>query len=375
VVGEMLTILTEHYLDARSSPLLPRLRAQAGALADAPGAEAFYTSVDTLLAEAGNAHLRLLRPGRDLFGAEPGRLWWVGASAVSWENSIFVGDVLEGSPAERGGLLPGDELLPVDGVVPQLDPLTGPIASLRLLVRRRAGEEPFTVDLTPVQAETLEVLADATRASARVIMRQGCRIGVLHLRTLADENLIEELATGAHFAEVDALILDLRGNRGGSVRLAGEIFDLITRQPSVWLRTRDGLYGFPSTSWSHPLAVLVDSTTASAAEILAAAVQARLLGAVIGTPTAGVVSGSRPFPLPDGSQLIVPVSSVAAHDGTDLEGKGVSPDLTVWRPPAHTAGADPLFERAVLVLLLQTACSEPLPEETFPQEKVGVPEK
>jgi carboxyl-terminal processing protease len=202
-----------------------------------------------------------------------------------------------------------------------------------------------------------------------------CRIGLIHLRTFADEDLIDELITGAHFNDADGLIIDLRGNRGGEIRLAGELLDLLSREPSIWIQYRNRQYPFPATSWNRPLVVLVDEQTRSAAELFAAAVQIRKLGALVGSPTAGQVQGSRLFPLPDGSRLLVPITRVTLPDGAPLEEAGVIPDFIVPRPLMYADDGDPPMVRAMEILGGQLACPEPLPPERFPQEQLAPAEE
>jgi C-terminal processing protease CtpA/Prc len=369
IVDAVLGILAENYA-AGTHGSDPRLTL-AGArqdLVQAPDAEAFYQALNESLRTAGSTHLYAYRPGRDLYDRDSRETRLVGASLRDVGGYLFVADVWEGGPAFQAGLRYGDELLPVDGLPARLDPLPAGTDALRLWVRRSRESEPVYMDVTPVGGETIWYLTEATRASIRKLSAGNCRVGLIHLRTFADEALVDELITGAEFSESDGLILDLRGNTGGEIRLAGEVLDLLTREPSIWITYRDRPYPFPATTWNLPLMVLVDENTRSAAEIFAAAVQARGLGTVVGIPTPGQVQGSRLFPLPDGARLLVPVSDVILPDGDSLEGRGVIPDEIVDRPIMYAAGLDPQLDRAVELLQDQLACPEDLPPETFPHE-------
>ena len=184
---------------------------------------------------------------------------------------------------------------------------------------------------------------------------------------------MDDLATAATFDDTDGLILDLRGNDGGEIRLAGEILDLLTRAPSVQIRWRGRSYPFPAVSWNRPLVVLVDGSTRSAAEILAAAVQARRLGVVLGEPTAGQARGSRLERLPDGSRLLLPISDVLLPDGEPLEGRGVQPDVRMVRSLAWSANADEPWDAALQALVARMACPEHLPADPFGSARSGVP--
>jgi C-terminal processing protease CtpA/Prc len=377
VLDSALEILAENYVPSETATgsAAQRLREERDLLLAIQDPDTFYDSVNEVLRDAGNQHLYLYRPGRDLFNREADESRLIGATSREVDGYVFVDDVWEGGPAAEAGLQYGDELLPSNGHKPVLDPIPRGEERVRLWVRRAREREPFHLTIDSVEGDTLWYLTESTRASIRTIQMGACRIGVVHLRTFADEQLTEELVTGAQFDDADGLILDLRNNRGGEIRLAGELLDLLTREPSIWIQYRSRQYPFPATSWNRPLVVLVNGETRSAAEIFAAAVQARKLGPLVGSSTAGQVQGSRLFPLPDGSRLLVPITRVFLPDGSPLEGRGVAPDISVSRPLAYAEGEDPPMARAVQILSEQLACPEPLPPETFPQEELTPPQE
>lgn len=356
--------------DPGAAGALARLGGERQRLASLTGPTRFYDAINEILRDTGNPHLHLYRPGRDLFDTSSGKNWLVGATLRTVDGFHFVDDVWEGGPADEQGLKYGDELLALDGRAPVLDPLPDGLHDVHLWVRRSRDAAPFLLDIDAVEGDTAWYLAEATRASIRRIRRGNCTIGLIHLRTFADEDLIQELTTGAQFDHTDGLIVDLRHNRGGEVRLAGELFDLLSRQPSLWIHYHDTLYTFPPTSWNRPMVILVDENTFSSAEIFASAAQVRRLATIIGTRTTGRVQASRVFPLPDGSRLMLPISRVSLPDGTDLEGRGVIPDQTVPRPLMYADGADPPLQAALDSLDQNLACPEALPPERFPQEEI-----
>ncbi|MCZ6747509.1 MAG: S41 family peptidase [Acidobacteria bacterium] len=376
VLDAMTTILAANYVGEGSPAQNPaeHLEARRDALLALTDADAFYAALNETLAATGIGHLYVFRAGRDLFDRDNFEDRMVGATLRQVGDYFFVDDVWEGGPAAQAGLRYGDQLLPVDDRSPMLDPLPPGKGRLRLWVRRSRESPPFFMEITPVASDTAWYLAEATRASLSRVPMGACRIGHVHLRTFANETLVDELIAGTDFDDSDGLIIDLRGNNGGEIRLAGEVFDLLTREPSVWIRYDRRSYPFPATSWNRPLVVLVDNRTRSTAEIFAAAVQARGLGTIVGTTTAGQVQGSQLFPLPDGSRFLVPVSQVLLPDGDSLEGRGVIPDVSSVRPLMFADGDDPPMAHAMQVLAQQLACPEELPPESFPQETLP-PEK
>ena len=373
ILDALETTFDAHLVEATgvAGHAVERLRVAREILLGQPSATAFFDQLNQVLQGSGIAHLYVYQRGRDLFDNDIEDSWLVGATLIRTDGFTFVTDVWEGGPAAEAGLLYGDELLPVDGNEAVLDPLPAGVHKVRLWVRRERQSQPFFLDIEAAEGGTAWYLAESTRSSIRRVEHRGCTVGVIHLRTFADETLIDELVTGAHFDGTEGLIIDLRGNRGGEVRLAGEVLDLLSRQPSIWIHYHNNRYSFPPTSWNRPLVILVDGETYSAAEIFAAAAQVRELATVVGTATSGRVQASRLFPLPDGSRLLLPISRVTLPDCGNLEGRGVLPDHTVERPVRYAASADPPMDRAFELLEQQLACPEELPPERFPQEVVA----
>jgi len=156
-----------------------------------------------------------------------------------------------------------------------------------------------------------------------------------------------------------ALILDLRGNPGGLVSELREVSTTILPQGSAFLemRARGGRHVVLQTSDAPilpadvPVVVLVDDGTASAAELLAAALQERSRAVIEGTRTAGAVEIGITVDLPDGAGMSVTVARVFTGKGVRLEGQGVKPDAD--EPLTSTAldsGRDSQLERALEIL-------------------------
>lgn len=158
------------------------------------------------------------------------------------------------------------------------------------------------------------------------------------------------------------LVLDLRGNPGGTfeslLRVVGGLFDhdvkvgqATSRKGSTSLvaKTRG------DRAYKGKLVVLVDSDTASAAEIMARLVQIEKRGIVIGDRTAGAVIGAKFFQhgsSPDNLQIVfygveISTADLVLSDGQRLEGVGVTPDEVLLPTPADLAGhRDPVLARA-----------------------------
>ncbi len=142
----------------------------------------------------------------------------------------------------------------------------------------------------------------------------------------------------------------MRGNPGGFVAELNRIAELFLPRGLVVYTvesrgegrrsylTRSG----PALDPSVPLVVLVDDDTASAAELLSAALRDHGRAVLVGTRTAGAVLVSVTFPLPGGAGLSVAVGRMLTPRGEELEGRGLAPD--VWAE-LTTADLDNGFDR------------------------------
>ena len=154
-------------------------------------------------------------------------------------------------------------------------------------------------------------------------------------------------------AGAPGLVLDLRGNPGGVVIVVNGIAGLLTDRdlPLGTTRLRNGHFnaiGYPQAgAFLGPLAVLVDSCSASCSEILAAGLQEAGRARVFGTPTAGAVLPSQFRRLPNGDLLQHVIADYHTPKGVALEGFGCQPDEVVALTRADlAAGRDPVLQAA-----------------------------
>jgi carboxyl-terminal processing protease len=160
---------------------------------------------------------------------------------------------------------------------------------------------------------------------------------------------------------LDFLIVDLRGRVGGNTEAARQYLELLhPAQMPYWGRQRSiGSYRdrpSPARAQNAPFrgrsALLIDHHTRSAAEIMAHGYKRSAFGPVIGTPTAGAVSGGAAFVMPGDMLLYVAVLGLD-FDGQPVEGIGVTPDYRVERPLPYAADADPVLDAAIDLLVKQ----------------------
>jgi carboxyl-terminal processing protease len=267
---------------------------------------------------------------------------------------LAVEDVLHGQPAERAGLRNGDVVVAVGATqVSSLSTsLDQQLAKLSNLIDGAAGTE---VTLTVLRGSA-QLAFTVTRENLQIPTVYSRLFGtVLDLQvTSFGENTGQDavaalkagLAGGA-----TAVVLDLRGDGGGyvtsAVTLASQFLTRHgTEQDVVVRRGRMDLHGQPTTAATviHdqiqsgglaptlPLVVLADGGSASASEIVTAALRDYHRATVVGTTTYGKGSVQLDFPLPDGSDLHLTVEKWYGPDGESIDGTGITPTDVVSLP-------------------------------------------
>ena len=228
-------------------------------------------------------------------------------------------------------------------------------STVTLDVRSRVENKPVT-ELGDVIAELEDVLDRARDRST--VVGGGADALVWKMSVFGNPDLIGEMIRKARGHKT--LVLDLRGNGGGAVvalrELVSRTFD---RQVVLANESRRGKdtreVAKPSKNgFTGTLIVIVDSRSASAAEMFARIVQIEKRGTVIGDRTAGAVMTSRMFPHTIGVGPMVlyatqmTVGDVRMSDGGSLEKIGVEPDEIVLPTPYDlAAGRDPVLAHAI----------------------------
>ena len=288
----------------------------------------------------------------------------IGARIASRGGRIFLAEVFEGGAAATAGLKAGDEITAIEEQAVQGLSLTD--VSRRLRGKRgtkvRVSVRPGGHGRTRSVVLERSVVRLPSVAHARLIEGEE---GIGYLRLTAfksgtEKELRRAVGTLAEKGAA-AIILDLRGNPGGTLLEAIGAAGVFLSGGRV-TRTRGRALGATWTydvpllarrQWRGPLAVLINQRTASAAEVLAAALAQRGRAVLVGRRTFGKGAAQINVSISGGAGAVcVTVARVYDPDDECIEGRGVEPNRGVKQPgkPVKNLRDDPAVRAAVEVL-------------------------
>jgi carboxyl-terminal processing protease len=243
---------------------------------------------------------------------------------------------ISNTPARRAGLQPRDLILAIDGIktfglglTEAMEKLRGPEMTTVVLQIERSGK-PLEVRL---ERQKIPAIEHSVRTELRP--RRGRRLGYIGLDLFLESSVAQMRGAilDLERQRVSGLVLDLRNNPGGDLRACLQIAGLFLGEvPVVNIQGRDGVKPLRSIGEQItrlPLGVLVNQGTASASEILAAALQAAQRAVVVGHKTFGKGLAHKGAPLSDGSVVLLTSGSIQTLKGVEILGHGIAPDVTM----------------------------------------------
>jgi carboxyl-terminal processing protease len=335
-----------------------------------------------------DSHTYFLPPGRTQLMRYGWRPQFIG-------DRCYVTRVRPGSDADAQGLRAGDQILAINGLpliredfakVEYILTILAPQPELKLRVRGADGKErqlqvaakirevPKLIDLSDPGVYYRKILREILGADRDPVVgtyiERGEPLAIFKLREFdLDDDHVDKIISIAR--KHQGLILDLRDNPGGEVsvldKLLGRFFDhevkiadRVSRKPMKPQVTKP-----EKDPFLRELVVLVDSSSASAAEIFARVIQLEKRGIVLGDRTAGLVMEGRLYPYRVGVDshvyfgAMITEANLVMSDGSSLEGKGVTPDeVLVPTPDNLRREEDPVLARAAQLLGVEITPAE-----------------
>jgi carboxyl-terminal processing protease len=266
--------------------------------------------------------------------------------------------IIRDSPALRAGLLAGDAILAVDGAstsglnindaVGKIRGPKGSVVKLSLLRGTTNMDLSITRDTIVKEDVSSEVMADG-------------KVGYVKINTFSarvGSDLADQLKDLVNTRHVTSIVLDLRDDPGGYVDQARQVASQFVGDKTLYWEqsagqdpiAQDPIAGGVATDPKLPVLVLVNGGTASASEIVSAALQGNHRAQLIGQKTYGKGTIQEWKPLTGAGGYRLSVRKWLTPDQTWIHGVGLQPDVAVDVPADNAAGSDPILDKAIQIL-------------------------
>ena len=272
-----------------------------------------------------------------------GEFGGLGIEVTQEEGFVKVVSPIDGTPADEAGMEAGDFITHVDGesvlgltLNGAVERMRGPVGSEIIITVVREGEdEPFDVT----------IIRDFIKLTAARVRTEGKSV-VIRVTTFNDntfdnirDGLDDELESAGGLENINGVVIDLRNNPGGLLSQAIRVSDaFLEKGEIVSTRGRDPEEGdrYNATPGDlingKPIVVLINGGSASASEIVAAALKDHRRGIVVGTNSFGKGSVQTVMPLREQSAMRLTTARYYSPSGRSIQNLGVTPDIIVEQP-------------------------------------------
>ena len=248
------------------------------------------------------------------------------------ENTVKIIKVFDDSPAEKAGLKEGDVFVSIDGK--STDGLDAPgvanilksdkVKKSKIVVRRDNEEKEFIV--TKANVTLLSVSSEMLDDN----------IGYINV-SLFGKQTFSQFSDALEKLEKDnmkSLIIDLRGNTGGYLSTVRDMLELFVDKGQVLykIQNSDGIKEYKSSvknDIDYKIVILIDSGSASASEIMAAAMKENLDAILVGKTTYGKGTVQIVKDLSDGTMIKYTIEKWLTPNGNNIDGEGIKPDYDI----------------------------------------------
>lgn len=299
--------------------------------------ELFYGAMKGMVAAWGDPYSRFVDPNElkqeeiDIEGEYGGLGLYIG----SRDGKILVVSPIEGTPADKAGLQPMDEIVKVDDDVvlgwninDVVEKLRGkPGTNVTVWVRREGHDELLRFDMT-------RELIKIDSVNQKRLTNDVAYIRITHFTQKTAEEMQRALNTALE-TKAKGLVLDLRNNPGGLLDASVAVSDYFLDGGEVVSikgrveKANEVYEAKPGMLFAGPVSVLINEGSASASEIVAGALKDRNRAVLVGEKSFGKGSVQTLFKLPDGSGLFVTIAKYYTPSGVTIDGVGIKPDIEV----------------------------------------------
>ena len=289
---------------------------------------------------------------QQVLSGQKGPVAEAGVELIYKDNLLTVVSALDGGPAWRAGLRPGDHILKINGQL--VRNLTTQEATRRF--QGTAGNRSQSAGFAQRPGQTPGPERDPGTPGPGGVTKKILKETYAYIRIpYFTQDTPGELAGALKQLQrqrppLRGIVLDLRNNARGSLELAvraaspflGDKEVVSTRgRPPEPTQTYQGRAREEVFKPGLPLVVLVDGGTARAAEALAGALRDQSQAVLLGAKTVGLCGLTKTLPLQDGSALVMTVAQCYTPNGQKIHGKGLEPEVQGQAPAAHAPGVTP----------------------------------
>jgi len=307
-----------------------------------------YGSIKGMLESLDDPYTRFMEPKafKEMNIRMSGSYSGVGIYIGIKEKQLVVIAPIKDTPAENAGLKAKDNIVSIDGKSTRNMALDEAVSLIRgregtkvvLGILREGWDEPKDI---PITRKRIKIKSVETKELTEDIF-------YIKLNTFENQQGSNEIAKALKEADkmgAKGLILDLRNNGGGLLRIAVDIASMFIPDGVIVYTIdredrRETISSSSDVLWENPIVVIINEASASASEILAGALRDNDVATIIGTNSFGKAYVQNVRTLDDGSAILITVAKYYTPDGHDITEKGITPDIIVELPDPPTGEAE-----------------------------------
>ena len=293
-----------------------------------------YVAINSMLASLNDPYSKFLSSDefREQNNSIDSKIYGIGINIASVSGKIYVVNVIKGAPADLGGVKPGDMILKINGNDVKGDNIFQTASYIK-------GNLNSFVDLE-ILRENKRISKKIKRAEIKIktveseIMDK--EIGYIRIVSfISSEGPVEFIDAMNKVKDTNALILDLRGNTGGLFQNAVFVANMFLDEGKIVKVIGRGGHNSSYTAeekeytYYKPLIVLVDGESASASEIVSAALKDNGRAMIVGTKTFGKGVVQKVYDMPNNMGMNLTIARYLTPNGNDINKKGIEPNYFV----------------------------------------------
>ena len=293
-----------------------------------------YVAINSMLASLNDPYSKFLNEEefKEQNNSIDSKIYGIGINIASVSGKIYIINVIKGAPAELGGLRPGDMILKINGNNVNGDNVYQTASYIK-------GNLNSFVDLE-ILRDDKKLVKKIKRAEIKIKTVESeiidKEIGYIRIVSfISSEGPVEFIDAMNKVKDTKALILDLRGNTGGLFQNAVFVANMfLDKGDIVKVIGRGGHNSFYRAEnkeyiYDKPLVVLVDGESASASEIVSAALKDNGRAMIVGTKTFGKGVVQKVYTMPNHTGMNLTIARYLTPNGNDIDKKGIEPNYSV----------------------------------------------